>query len=466
MPTVTEPTDRADYAPTNPPELGAWVKDVAPGSPADDAGVVPGMRVDRVAGVVPTDVISWMWEASEGEVEVEVYDPVDGTTSVATLEREPGQDWGIEFSDVLFDGVRTCRNACVFCFMSMLPARMRDTLYLRDDDYRLSFLQGNFVTLTNLGDEDVERIVSCRLEPMNVSLHAVDHDVRRRLLGANEGWGIDALERLCAAGIEVHAQIVLCPGINDGVELEKTLSWVEGHESITSLAIVPMGYTRFSSAFTRSYSDDAAASREVIELVRPYQERARSSRGMTLFQLSDEFYLDANVEVPAADTYDGFPQFYDGIGMLRSFMDESDDVLCSGRRELEAISRSLVMRGLSVDVICGEAAEGVISRFLSASPLADRVHARAIRNDYFGGDVNVTGLIVGTDLLAQLPGELGGHVLVLPDTMFNSDDVTLDDTTYDSIARAVAERNGAVLRSTTTPSCLVDAIASAVAGRD
>ena len=283
---------RADYASTRPQATGAWVQTVEEGSPAWEAGIEPGMRIESVNGVRPRDIIDWRWEADGAWCELEVFDPRDSTVSRCELWRESGQDWGIDFIDVLFDGIRTCVNACQFCFMTMLPPEARPSLTLRDDDYRLSFLQGNFVTLTNVTDEEVERIISCGLSPMNVSIHAITPEVRRSLIGRRADRGIEVLERLIAGGVEVHAQIVLCPGINDGEELTRTLDWVEARPEITSLAIVPLGYTKHSRRFSRSYSDDVEASRAVVRLLEPYQERARAMLGITRFQLSDEFYVD------------------------------------------------------------------------------------------------------------------------------------------------------------------------------
>ncbi len=293
--------DRADYASTRERSLGAWVQSVEEESPAWEAGIESGMRIESVNGHKLRDLIDWRWEADGASCDLEVFDPRDGGTYACELWREPGEDWGIDFTDVLFDGIRTCVNACLFCFMSMLPEDARPSLSLRDDDYRLSFLQGNFVTLTNVTDEDVERIIACRLEPMNVSIHAISPDVRRTLIGPHAQRGIDVLERLLAAGIEIHAQIVLCPGVNDGPELARTLDWVEERPAITSLAVVPLGYTRFSRRFSKSFSDDPAAAKAVVELIEPYQERARRELGTTRFQLSDEFYVAAGVTVPPAE---------------------------------------------------------------------------------------------------------------------------------------------------------------------
>ena len=454
---------RADYASTKEQVIGAWVAKVEDQSPAWEAGIEPGMRIVSVNGKAPRDIIDWRWEADGGWCELEVFDPTDNTTAACELYREPGEDWGIEFTDVLFDGIQTCVNGCVFCFMAMLPKEARASLTLRDDDYRLSFLQGNFVTLTNVGDADVDRIISHGLSPMNVSIHCITPEIRHKMIGPHAARGVEVLERLCAAGIEVHAQIVLCPGLNDGQELHATLDWVENHPQVTSLAIVPMGYTKHSKRFDRSFSDDIEASRAVVRLIEPYQARARKTLGITRFQLSDEFYVDADLEVPPAETYDGYPQFYDGIGMLRSFLDESALVVTERADECVLVQKALADRNLNVLLVCGEAAEKTICVFaVSASP-AGRIRVQAIRNDYFGGDVNVTGLIVSQDLLAQLDQDLSNTVVILPEVMFNFDQLTLDGDSQARIIEEISNRGARTLISEPSPGklldCLVDVLA-------
>lgn len=456
---------RADYASTRPRAEGAWVAAVEEGSPAWEAGVEPGMRIARVNGVEPRDLIDWRWEADGASCELEVFDPRDGTTTPCELWREPGQDWGIDFTDVLFDGIRTCVNACQFCFMAMLPPEARATLTLRDDDYRLSFLQGNFVTLTNVTDEEAERIVTCGLSPMNVSIHAITPEVRRSLIGRRADRGIEVLERLLAGGVEVHAQIVLCPGVNDGAELAATLDWVEARPGITSLAIVPLGYTKHSRRFHSSYSDDPAAARAVVRALEPYQERARRTLGITRFQLSDEFYVASRLPVPPAETYDGYPQFYDGIGMLRSFLDETALVARDRVRELRRIDDALAEKDLGALLVCGEAARETIDAFCRALSPAGRARTFAVRNDYFGGDVNVTGLIVSEDLLAQLPADLAGSLVVLPEVMFNFDRLTLDGDTQDHVAEELRRRGALVATSVPNPGDYLDALLDALGGR-
>ncbi len=431
--------ERADYAPSSYETPGAVVSSVEEGSPADCAGLEAGMRIVSVNGIPLDDIITWRWEGSDEELELEV----EGVDETVVLEREEGEDWGVEFSDVLFDGVRTCVNACPFCFMTMLPKGMRKSLYLRDDDYRLSFLQGNFVTLTNLSDDDLERIVALRLEPMNVSLHAVSPDARERLIGRHAERGMRALERLCDEGIEVHAQIVLCPGLNDGEELERTLSWVEERENISSLAIVPLGYTRYSPKFSSSFSDQPQLARDVVELVRPYQQRAREQLGITRFQLSDEFYLISGESVPEAPFYDGYPQYYDGIGMLRSFMDDVD-AAAEGAGEAEGELRRAI-------IVCGYAAEGVMGYLVKRLGLTELVRVMPIENRFFGGNVDVTGLICGCDLLEQLPERFEGELLILPSSMFNADGLTLDDMAQTAIPAELRARGGDPIVTTITP---------------
>lgn len=440
--------------------VGGRVSAVRPDSPAWDAGLEPGMIVTEVAGEPLTDMIGWLWGADAEEVDLTVFDPRDATYAACTLERLPGEDWGVEFDGAVFDGMRTCVNGCVFCFMTMLPEHMRTSLYIRDDDYRLSFLQGNFVTLTNLSDEDINRIITCQLSPMNVSLHAVSADVRRRLMGKHAARGLEALERLVAAGIEIHAQIVLCPGLNDCEELERTLRYVEERPEITSLGIVPLGYTKFQKRFSSSYSDDAAAARRVIEQVRPYQERARARFGRTVFQLSDEFYLDAGITVPPAAWYDGYPQYYDGIGMIRSYLDDSASALHEEAARIERIGHELASRSLTLTVVSGEAARETIAGFVEHEPLCGRVVA--IKNRYFGGNVDVTGLICACDLTEQLEDDLAGVMLFLPDVMFNADGLTLDGYHRDDVLETL-ERRGAIARvASSLPLDLLDAIEDAL----
>lgn len=445
---------------------GARIEEVVPDGPAGREGLEPGMLVTHVNGVELRDMVDWEWEADGAQAFLEgVANPgtPDEFEFECTLERDWGEDWGIVFDGAVFDGMRLCRNDCLFCFMKMLPSGMRRTLYMRDDDYRLSFLQGNFVTLTNVSDEDVQRIVSCALSPLNVSLHAVTPSVRARLMGRNAQRGMDVLERLLEGGIEVHAQIVLVPGENDGDELLRTLRYVEERPLITSLGIVPLGFTKFQDTFTSSFNSDPAAALAVVETVRPFQLRSRAASGRTRYQLADEFYLAAGVEPPAAVEYDGYPQYYDGIGMVRSFLDEADEVLSdpAAAGALASFADRLAAEGGALLVVSGCAAAEVVGRFLDSSPLAGASRVLKVENRYFGGNVDVTGLLTATDVLEQLPADIDRAVVALPELMFNADGLTLDGMASSELVGRI-EGRGARLAAVvpTTPSGLARAVVS------
>ena len=303
----------------------ALVIAVAPDSPADDAGFEPGCYVTTVDGRPVRDLIDWRWLAADDVMELGYVD-LDGDEGVVELEREEGEDWGFEFEGVVFDGVRQCRNACTFCFMRQLPDDMRSSLTLRDDDFRLSFLAGTFVTFTNLKPEDERRIVEQRISPLRLSLHVADPEVRRRMIGKHAQHGVDVLERLLEAGIEFHAQIVLVPDQNDGAVLEDTLAWAYARPGILDVCIVPLGFTKHQSVFDRSFNDPVS-SRAVMDLVIPFQRRALAERGSMWAFPADEFYHNAYGpelmrNLPPSEHYGDFGMFEDGVGIIRSFVDD------------------------------------------------------------------------------------------------------------------------------------------------
>ncbi len=438
-----------EYAPAKAPGSGGGlISQVDEGSPAWEAGLRPGMRLVAAEGQGLRDVIDWEWIADGPEVEVEGMAPVEllGASAAdfgdlgdarevefsCTLSRAPGQSWGISFADPLFGPLITCVNHCTFCFMRMLPHDLRPALYVRDDDYRLSFLQGNFVTLTNLADADVERIIECGLEPLHVSLHAVSHCPREALIGGNEARGLEVVDQLLGAGLKLHVQIVLVPQVNDGAELDRTLGWVEARPGVLTCGIVPLGFTRFQDRFTAGFNDPAAA-QAVIDQVRPYQERARRQLGRTRFHLSDEFYLNARRPLPPASYYDGFPQYEDGIGMLRSFADAWQEA--SGR--IARVAERIAVRPSAPLIASGEAFIGFLTPLVAASPLAQAVELRAVKNRFFGGNVDVAGLLTAQDLVDGLAGVACGRDLLLPDVILNASGLTLDDKTPDELEAAL-----------------------------
>lgn len=429
----------------HPQPCRARIARIEPGSPADRAGLTAGMVITHVEDVPLRDLIEWRWQADGYDVELALEDG-----RFAYIERELGEDWGIVFDDCIFDGVITCRNACTFCFMGMLPKGMRSTLYLRDDDYRLSFLQGNFVTLTNVSDEDLERIIECHLSPLHVSLHAVSPDVRETLMGKNAARGMEVLEALLDAGLEVHVQVVVIPGVNDGAELMRTLAWIERHPGVLSAGFVPLGYTKHQKRFSSSFSDDPDAAAAVIELIREFQEDSGVERRNPRLQIADEFYIDAGYDFPPAFMYADYPQFQDGIGMMRSFIDEWDE-----SAERIAQLAKLLDEARPAHIVCGTAFAGVLQGLIDESPLAGKLKILSVENEFFGGNVDVTCLLTGSDLVPALRAAHPEGIVLIAREMFNQDLKLLDDVTF---AEVEAADEMTVRLCTYTPADILDAL--------
>lgn len=437
-----ETIDSCDHLEAGP---RARIVEVTAASPADDAGFEPGCYLTSVDGHPLRDIIDWRW-LTDGDVIEVGYIDLDGERGVVELEREEGEDWGFAFEGVLFDRVKLCRNACTFCFMRQLPAHMRPSLSLRDDDFRLSFLSGTFVTLTNLSVEDEARIVEQRISPLRVSLHASDPAARRALIGKHAAHGIAALDRLLEAGIEVHAQIVLVPEVNDGAVLRDTLEWAYARERIVNIGVVPLGFTRHQSVFDRSFNDERAA-RAVLADIEAFQRRAQRERGSAWVYAADEFYrnaygADTALHIPTAEHYGDFSLFEDGIGIIRSYVDEFERVCAEGlaSRAAAAIDEA----GVRVRFIVGAAMQPFLDRMIAESPLAGRVVPLTVDNVFFGGNVDVTGLLCACDIAraVRVASEEQGtpSLFVVPRIVFNDDGVTLDGSDVEDMEKRAGVR--------------------------
>ena len=410
---------------------GAPIAQVLGSSPADDAGFYPGCVITHVNGRPLTDILVWQWE-SAGETVSLAYVDGEGDAGEVELVRDVEEPWGFVFDGQIFDGVRLCKNRCTFCFMTQLPRGMRASLTLRDDDFRLSFLQGTFVTLTNVSDEDVERIIEERISPLRVSLHAVSPDVRRTLIGSHAPRGMEVLERLLDGGIRCYAQIVLVPGENDEEELAETLSWAYAHPGIVEVGIVPLGYTDFQNRFSQSF-DDPASSRAVLSQVEPFQARARAERGSSWVYCADEFYVNAYrastpEALPHASFYGDCSMYEDGIGIVRTYLD-SLTATCENGDMARLVSR-LRTHDVWPVLVVGESVSSFAADTLGRTPLAGHAEYLFVHNAYFGGNVNVTGLLCGCDICdaVRLYSAPQGKraVFYLPEIIFNDDGVTLD----------------------------------------
>ncbi|MDR0347802.1 MAG: DUF512 domain-containing protein [Coriobacteriales bacterium] len=430
-------------------QTAARIAHVTPESPAARAGLKPGMLITEVEGEPLRDIIDWLWLTDGNTVRLTVAPSLTSPARHITLSRTPQTPppWGLTFTSPIFDKLLTCHNSCLFCFMTMLPQGMRPSLYERDDDYRLSFLQGNFVTLTNLSEPEIQRIISHRLSPLHVSLHAVTPATRLRLMGKNHARGLKTLDRLLRAGIQAHAQLVLVPGINDGPELNKTLAWLEPRPNILSVGIVPYGFTRHARLRTPHSPQNA---RRLIAQLAPWQTRSRRQTGKTRFQLADEWFLLARTAPPPAARYDGFPQFEDGIGMLRSFIDDwaSECDLrakigkkCGPASQLVALPCSPPPTPHLV-LVTGEAFAPTLDLLTTRTFPHRALEVLAVPNNFFGGNVSVAGLLTAQDIIAQLEQRAlpPASVVVLPEVLFNADGLTLDDKTAEDIAQTLNRR--------------------------
>ena len=448
---------------------------VAPGSPAARAGIQPGDEVVSLNGRRPRDVIEWRLLADEADLELEVRR--GGLDIDVAVTKTAGQTLGAEVKSALFDQVRTCDNHCEFCFIHQLPPGLRSSLYVKDDDYRLSFLYGNFTTLTRFTEIDLERVVTERLSPINVSIHATDPEVRSRMLRNRRGaTSLRWLRALLDHGIEVHGQVVVCPGVNDGAILDDTLAGIlDQYPELATACVVPLGVSRYSTeAAMRPHTADEAAA--VVEVVEDWQAVFSSVVGRRLVYAADEYYLLCGRPFPGPEAYEGFAQHENGVGMARSFELELLGVTDSalgvqpgffawvdgappdGYRAPRTPELSAPVPATAGDeaeerserrpvaILSGEYGARVLEPLLDRLGRAD-VRVVPVANRYFGGNIGVTGLLVGEDLARALAGEPEGHRYLLPDVCLSGGRF-LDGSGPDDLPRPVevVETDGISLR--------------------
>jgi putative radical SAM enzyme (TIGR03279 family) len=404
------------------------VSQVEKGSLADRLGIQPEDRLVSVNGHVLRDIIDYHFYAAEERLEIEIERAGDQLALV--VDRDYGEELGLEFTEDVFDGIRRCSNRCEFCFVDQMPPGLRPSLFVKDDDYRYSFLHGNFITLSNWTKEDWERVGEQRLSPLYVSVHATDHEVRQRLLcNSRVPDVLEQLRRLGEMGIEVHTQVVLVPGLNDGEHLGRTIEDLTAlYPTVGSIGVVPVGLTKYHQAGLRLLSDEEVVA--ALGQVLPRQRKNRERLGVGLVYPSDELYLRAGYPVPPAEEYDGFPQLENGVGLVREFLDDWEEFKRSDPRRL---------RG-SGTLVCGTLIAPLMGEMIA--DLNDKwgvdIRVAAVKNDFFGMTATVSGLLTGVDISRALKGRDLGEVVLLPRAMFGaSGRVTLDEATSEEVGESL-----------------------------
>ena len=405
------------------------IKSIEPGSIAEEMELAPGDELLTVNGEEIEDIFDYQFQIKDTYVELGIR-RTDGEEWILEIDKEYDEDLGIVFENSLMDEYRSCRNHCVFCFIDQMPPGMRPTLYFKDDDSRLSFLQGNYVTLTNMSDRDIERIIRYRLEPINISFQTTNPELRCRMLHNRfAGEALNKVKKLFDAGIEMNGQIVLCKGLNDGEELERSISDLTAYlPHLKSVSVVPVGLSRYREGlyplepFTR---EDA---KEVLRVIHRWQKKLYETWGLHVIHASDEWYLLAEEELPEEETYDGYLQLENGVGMLRRLREEVKQELENREGDQRELHLSLATGKLAAPTL-----EMLIGKIREKYPKLD-VKIWPIRNAFFGESITVSGLITGQDLIVQLEGKPLGDKLLLPCNMLREgENVFLDDVTVEEV---------------------------------
>ncbi len=398
-------------------DFKAVIDRVRPDSIAEEMDIKPGDAVLSINGQKPRDLIDYRFLCADDDLEVEVLRK-DGEVWLCDIQKDYDEDLGLGFTEDTFDGIRSCANKCIFCFVDQMPPDLRETLYVKDDDFRLSFLHGNFVTLTNLTEKDLERILAMRISPLYVSVHCTNPGLRRQMLGnRNAGKIMDQLSLLTGRGIEVHTQVVLCPGVNDGEELDRTVRDLTSlWPGVLSTAIVPVGLTRFRDNLPALRWFKAGEVSELIDKVTGLQEGFLRKYGSPLVYLADEFYVMAGRDFPPDRYYGGYPQLENGVGLVRLFYD-------SFSAEEGSLPKSLVSPR-NIAVVTGVSGEYVLRPLVERLNRVENLHVELIGapNEFFGGHVTVAGLLTGTDVVKALKERRPFDRILLPSVMCKRDE--------------------------------------------
>ena len=412
------------------------IKEVLKGSIAEEMEIEVGDYLLSVNGQEIHDIIDYRFLTADEELLLEI-EKQNGEVWEIEIEKDYGEELGIEFGGGIMDKAKSCSNKCMFCFIDQLPKGMRETLYFKDDDSRLSFLQGNFVTLTNMKEEDIQRIIKYHISPINISVHTTNPELRVKMLSNRFAGNVfERMKQLSEAGIQMNAQIVCVPEVNDKDELKRTIEDLyKLYPYVNNVAVVPIGITKYREGLAKVKTFNKETSKETIEMVNVLQKRFYKEVQEPFVRLSDEFYIVAGMEVPDEDFYNGYEQIEDGVGVTRCFINAIE-------RDLEFLnlnskgSYSIVTGTLAYDEV-KKAADKICSK----NP---KIHIDVFKiiNNFFGDTITVTGLLTGTDIVDQIKGKIKSKYLLMSDNMFRRGDelapesaIMLDDMTIEDIER-------------------------------
>lgn len=419
---------------------GHLIKKILPGSIAEEFELAPGDRLISINGHEIEDIFDYQFYAEDTYIEILIEKP-DGEQWILEVDKEEDEDLGIEFDNGLMDEYRSCHNKCIFCFIDQMPKGMRDTLYFKDDDSRLSFLQGNYVTLTNMSEHDLDRIIQYHLSPINISFQTMNPELRCKMLNNRfAGEALKKVDRLNEAGIEMNGQIVLCKGVNDGEELAFSIREMMRYiPNLQSVSVVPVGLSKYRDGlfplepFTR---EDA---REVLSTIHHYQNESYQKFGNHFIHASDEWYILAGEELPQEENYDGYLQLENGVGMMRLLLNEFEEAVKELQEKISVGTLDFSSREISMATarLAYPFIRDMAARMMEMVP-GLMIHVYEIRNDFFGEMITVSGLLTGQDLIAQLTGKELGEALYLPQNVLRSgEEVFLDDVTVTEMEKAL-----------------------------
>ncbi len=436
-------------------EMRNIIEEVAKGSIAEELEIVPGDILISINDNKVKDIIDYKYLITEEYILVEILKQ-DGEIWEFEIEKEFDEDLGIIFTNPLIDKAKSCQNKCVFCFIDQLPPNMRDTLYFKDDDSRLSLLQGNFITLTNMSEEEIDRIIQYRISPINISVHTTNPELRIKMLKNKKAGNVyEILKRFHEVRLEVNCQIVLVPGMNDGAELKRTLTDLQKlYPTIESVAVVPIGITKYREKLEKVNSYNKLSSKIVLDQLAIMQNKFLKELGTRFVFPSDEFFALSEEQIPSIEDYEGFPQLENGVGLMKSFEYEIDLELNKLKDENIEEKSYIIATGTLAYRFMLEMAKKIQKKYNGL-----QLNVVPIKNDFFGTTITVSGLVTGIDLISQLKG-VEADAVIIPQSMLRCDDeVFLDNMTVAEVAKGL---NTKVLISKVEGKSLIDSIKQGV----